>query len=184
MKFLDKIRSNLSKKKYQQIQPLNGEYRRDFLTLDAAQQVGLIFNLTRLPDRDFDQIRTFIKHLEDKGKKLVIIELNFLKKSLPLLEGEYSHIFVGLEQLDWLRYPQEEVIDFVQQLNLDVMLNFDQSNQITSKYLCRIVNAKTRIGVHEAGFEDCYELMVEPQSVDELKHLIEMFDGYLSMVRK
>ena len=184
MNFLNKIRVNLSKKKYRHIQPLNGEYRRDFLTLEAAQKVGLIFNLTRIPDRDFDQIREFIQQLEAQKKKLSIIELNFTKKSLPLLSGDYTHIFINPDSLDWLRYPQAETVDQVQQLSLDVVLNLDSSDQITSKYICRIIKARTRIGVHEAGFEDCYELMVDPQQVSELKQLIDMFDGYLSMVRK
>ena len=184
MNFLDKIRANLSKKKYRHIRTLNGAYHRDFLTLDAAQKVGLIFNLTRIPDKDFDQIRAFIHRLEAQNKKLSVIELNFTKKSLPLLSGEYHHIFINPENLDWLRYPQEGVVKQVGDLDLDVILNLDSSIQITSKYICRIVKARSRIGVHEAGFEDCYELMIDPQQVSDLEQLIEMFGGYLSMVRK
>jgi len=184
MKWIDQIRAKLSRKRYMQIEPVNGKYERDFLNLSGAVKVGLIVNLTKISEVNLAQIRHFLDMLLTQKKELLVIELNFQKKSEPVLQGSYNHIFINPLDLDWLRFPSEEIIDQLQALSMDVLLNLDQSDQITSKYLCSVMNARTRVGIHEEGFEDCYEVMIAHQPVDQVEYLIQTFEGYLSMTRK
>jgi len=184
MKWIDRIRGRLSKKKYLQIEPVNGKYKRDFLNLDDAKRVGLIINMTKITPENHQQVLNFIKNLQQRKKEIYLIELNFQRKITPTLEGPYEHLFICSQDLDWLRFPQENIARQLHAYTLDVLLNLDQSNQVTSKYICGIMNAKTRIGIHEEGFEDCYEVMIDHQPVDQLQLLIDTFEGYLNMTKK
>ncbi len=184
MKWINQIRAKLSRKRYLQIEPVNGKYKRDFLNLSGAEKVGVIVNMTRISEENVHQVLDFLNLLLSQGKELLVIELNFQKKSIPQLHRDFKHVFINPMDLDWLRFPEESIIYHIQSFSLDVLLNLDQSDQITSKYICSIMNAKTRVGIHEEGFEDCYEVMIDHQPVDQVEQLIQTFEGYLSMTRK
>ncbi|MEO0582440.1 MAG: hypothetical protein AAF135_09480 [Bacteroidota bacterium] len=73
----------------------------------------------------------------------------------------------------------------VRSYELDILMDFDHSSQMVSKYICSMARARTRTGIHEEGFESCYELMIDkPRDGEELtmKKMIKEFDYFLNMI--
>ena len=91
--------------------------------------------------------------------------------------------------MNWLGHPVPNVESKVKQQKLDILMNFDGSDRITSKYICSIANAKTRAGSYHQSFENCYELMVEMDNgnqvgKNQVGKMIKEFDYFLKMLEK
>ncbi|MDX2284825.1 MAG: hypothetical protein NW241_11720 [Bacteroidia bacterium] len=160
----------------------NRDYVRDFIDLESAKQVGLIINSTEMTDDEAQIFVQYAEGLKKRGKQLLIIELNFVKKSAPRFTGLGELLFVEPAGLKWSDYPGPQVEAQVKKYELDILMDFDHSPRITSRYLCSLARARTRTGVHREGFESCYELMINRDSYDGLKAMIREFDYFLNMI--
>ncbi|MEM9986285.1 MAG: hypothetical protein AAF804_14425, partial [Bacteroidota bacterium] len=52
----------------------------------------------------------------------------------------------------------------IQSHEMDILMDFDRSSRMASKYVCSMAKAKTRTGMHREGLESCYELMITPSA--------------------
>ena len=114
----------------------------------------------------------------------MLIEINFHKKSDPQFSNSVESIFINPAKLNWLDYPTPTIENQIKRHELDILMDFDSSNRMTSKYLCSMAKAKTRAGVHREGFESCYELMINGSENNGMKTLIKEFDYFLNMIDK
>ncbi|MEM6262276.1 MAG: hypothetical protein AAGI38_07200 [Bacteroidota bacterium] len=163
------------------------KYVRDFVDIENARNVGLIVNINECTTEDIKTLRRYIDQLKKGRKQVFLIELNFLKKSVPTFNSSVNSIFINPSKLNWLDFPVQSVEGKIRQYDLDILMNFDESDRMTSKYLCSMANAKTRTGKHTAGFESCYELMVNfpiRSDVTRMKTKIKEFDYFLKMLEK
>ena len=183
MMWIDRFRQKLASKRLKQFEE-NGNYDRDFIQLDNAKKIGIIINVTDFLPEDFKQFLAYAKNLQKQNKSLFLIELNFGKKSAPHFQYTFDSIFINPSKLNWLGYPNSDILHKIQKRELDILINFDQSLNTTSKFLCSIANAKTRTGIRQEGYESCYELMIDQEGTNQMQHLIQTFDGVLSMIKK
>ncbi|TAE55627.1 MAG: hypothetical protein EAZ89_05505 [Bacteroidetes bacterium] len=183
MDWLNDIKQNFSKRRIKNLDK-SKEYRRDFIDIESAKRIGLIVNTTEISDEDYQLVLTYAEALKKRKKEVVIVELNFQKKSEPRVTGFQTIIFVNPVNLNWLDYPTPEVENKLLEQELDILMDFDSSLRMTSKYLCSIARAKTRTGVHREGMESCYELMITRQQEEEnnMKGIIREFDYFLNMI--
>lgn len=189
MNWISRIKERYTKERIRNLDDGGHQYKRDFIDIDKAKRIGLIFNMNQCKTEDIQLIYSYVDALVKKQKKLLVIELNFLKKSSPELTGSFDAIFINPSSLNWLDYPTPGVEKQIQQHDLDILIDFDHSDRMTAKYVCSMARAKTRTGMHMEGFEGCYELMIKPKpetvnGVSELalKDMIKEFDYFLNMI--
>lgn len=191
MKLFKNYKESKTKEKIRNLEGGGGlNYKRDFIDIDKAKRMGVIVNMNQCTNDDLGLIRNYIDALLRKGKKILVIELNFLKKSTPALSGAFDTVFISPSNLTWLDYPTKPIEKKIQKYDLDILIDFDYSERMTAKYVCSIAQAKTRTGMHVEGFEGCYELMIKPQKSDlngapgtpSMKNMIKEFDYFLNMI--
>ena len=181
MDWLNDLKEKFSRRRIRSLDRTK-EYSRDFVDLETARNIGLIVNVSQITKDELDLIHTYVKALKKRDKKLLVIELNFQKKSLPILAHLADAIFLNPSKLNWLDYPTPALENEIRRHELDILMDFDSSNRMTSKYLCSMARAKTRTGVHREGFESCYELMIDREDVPTMKAMIKEFDYFLNMI--
>lgn len=184
MSWLNQIKEKFSKKRIQSLVDQSRKHSRAFIDLETAKKIGLIVNTSQTSPDDLKLIRSYIDALKKRKKTVQIIELNFIKKSEPVFTKRENAIFINPAKLNWLDYPIPSVENQIKRFDLDILMNFDHSQRMTSKYVCSITPAKTRTGMHVEGFESCYELMIDGQQNNELKTMIKEFDYFLNMIDK
>ncbi|RMG57420.1 MAG: hypothetical protein D6722_24915 [Bacteroidetes bacterium] len=182
MEWLNDLKEKYSRRRIRNLDRTK-EYPRDFVDLESARKVGLIINVGQHSEGDLTQILNYAQALLKRGKNLFVIELNFDKKSESQLSKRFPKVtFINPSKLNWLEYPTPQIEQEVQAVELDILLDFDDSEHMTSRYLCSMARAKTRTGVHREGFESCYELMITREEATEVKTMIKEFDYFLNMI--
>jgi hypothetical protein len=184
MSWINQIKDTFSKRRIQTLGDEGRQHPRAFVDLESARRIGIIVNTSQTTSEDLKLIKSYTDALEKRNKEVLIIEINFHKKSEPVFNLGKKSIFINPSKLNWLDYPLPGVENQIKQHDLDILMNFDDSERMTSKYVCSIAPAKTRTGMHVEGFESCYELMIDRQSEQELKTMIKEFDYFLNMIDK
>lgn len=180
MEWLSDLKDKFSKRRIKNLERAK-EYARDFVDMDTARKIGVIINVTDTNLADLKLIEAYVQTLRKRGKNLMVIELNFDKKS----EAYYTdteEMFVNPAKLNWLDYPNPNIESRIMKEEMDILMDFDNSNRMTSRYLCGLSRAKTRTGIHRAGYESCYELMINRAEAADMKALIKEFDFFLNMI--
>ncbi len=180
MEWINKMKERYTKKRIQNLEQIS--YPRQFIDLESAKSIGMIINITACNNDDLDLIHSYAEALRKRGKKVLMIEVNYDKKSVPYFE--YS-LFINPTKLNWYEYPIPSVKKQIEHYDLDILMNFDPSHRMTSKYICSIARAKTRTGVRIEGFESCYELMIrhdEEENGKDMQSMIKEFDYFLNMI--
>ena len=182
MEWLNELKEKFSRRRIRNLDRTK-EYARDFVDIESARKIGLIVNVGQCSEEDLALILSYARALIQRKKQLLLIELNFDKKAESRLKGQFDHvIFISPAKLNWLDYPTPQIEQQIQAHELDILLDFDDSEHMTSKYLCSMARAKTRTGVHREGFESCYELMITREEAPEMKTMIKEFDYFLNMI--
>lgn len=184
MSLLDRYKQQASLKKIQQLAS-EKPYKHDFVDIEKAKSVGIIVNMTTSSKDEHNQLLAYIKNLLKVGKNVQVIEINFDKKADPFFNTEVPSIFINGTKLSWLLdYPNSSIEAQIRRHDFDILLNFDTSDRMTSKYVCGMAKVKTRAGIHVEGLESCYELMVNSAPNKKVPEMIREYEHFLQMIEK
>lgn len=160
------------------------KFPHQFIALGKAKTVGFIININLYTSEDLILLTHYLTKLEDKGKKIFLVELNFKRKSLPMFTQTNQSIFINPAHINWMGFPSVQKLKAINTKKCDILLNLDHSENMTSRYICGFSNAKTRVGIHEEEFEKVYELMLQISPETGLKTMLNQFETYLKMIEK
>jgi hypothetical protein len=183
MNWFQELKQRFSLRKIRNLARKNTVHR-EFIDIDKAARIGIIVNAGACTKADLKLLREYLLELQAREKQVLLIELNFTKNSLPKFADLFNLIFINPAKLNWLGHPNPDVENQLKQKELDILMDFDLSDRITSKYICSVVHAKTRTGAHDEGFENCYELMVDVTDDNRVGTMIREFDYFLKMIEK
>lgn len=161
MAWFNDIKDKFSKRRIRSLDRTK-EYGRDFIDIDSADRIGVIVNMEDCSPEDLRLIEAYIEALKKRKKEIMVIELTANKKADSHFEGKLSTIFISPTKVNWLDYPTPAIEEQVQSHTMDILMDFDRSPRMASKYLCSMARAKTRTGMYREGLESCYELMINP----------------------
>ncbi|GAB4418826.1 MAG: hypothetical protein OHK0039_30640 [Bacteroidia bacterium] len=181
MEWYNDIKEKFSKRRIRNLDR-SKDYTRDFVDLESARKIGVIINVDACSEADLELMRNYVLALKERKKEVLIIELSFNKKAESILSPLGDTIFINPTKLNWLDYPTPTIEQQIRKHELDILMDFDDSGRMTSKYLCSLARAKTRTGVFHEGFESCYELMIDSEEVNNKKATINEFDYFLNMI--
>jgi hypothetical protein len=160
------------------------KFPHEFVDLDMAKQVAFVVNMSQFEARDLIVLTDFITKLEEHGKKVLIVEVNLKRKSEPMFNQTVASIFINAEHINWLGFPSTQKMAEVNQWKPEILINLDTSEILTSRFICGLSNAPTRVGRYEEGFAEYYELMLDVAPETQLKTMLQQFETYLKMLQK
>lgn len=185
MEWINDIKDRFSKRRIRSLDRTK-DFKRDFVDIESAKRVGLIVNVSVTPEHDLALIEEYVETLKGRQKQLMLIEINNEKKSEPRYTTFQDYIFVNPTNLNWLDYPVPTLESQIQAFDLDILMDFDPSKRLVSKYICSLSRARTRTGLFQEGLEDCYELMISPGlgmgPNFDMREMIKEFDYFLNMI--
>lgn len=182
MEWINDIKDRFSKRRIRSLDRTK-EYKRDFVDIESAKRVGVILNVSISPEEDLKLIEAYMNTLKTRQKQIVLVEINQEKKSEPRYEYSQDYIFVNPSSLNWLDYPNPALEGQIRAYELDILMDFDPSKRLVSKYICSLARARTRTGLFHEGLEDCYELMISPSNgTVDMREMIKEFDYFLNMI--
>jgi hypothetical protein len=126
----------------------------------------------------------YITHLEDRGKQVAVVEITYHRKSLPMFQDSVQSVFINPTQLNWLDFPSVKRLQELNALNLGILVNLDTTERMTSRFICGLSSAQTRVGLHEPGYEEFYELMLQLPLETRLHKILDTFEFYSKMLEK
>lgn len=159
-------------------------FPHSFVDLERASRIGFILNMNQFNSKDLIVLTDYITKLEDHGKSVVLIELNFQRRTEPMFNETIKSIFLNREHINWLEFPSVKKMQEVNASQCEILINLDTSERMTSRYVCGFSSAPTRVGIAREGEEQFYELMVELPEDVKLKPMITQFETYLKMLEK
>ena len=159
-------------------------FPHEFVDLEVAQTIGFIVNVELFSANELVYFTKYITQLEDKGKKVVVIEVSHKRKSTPMFSSSVASVFINPSQINWLMFPSVTRLQEINRKKCDILVNLDSSEKMTSMFVCGLSNAKTRVGLHVNGHEDFYELMLQLPIETKLPKILEIFETYSKMLEK
>lgn len=177
MAWFNDLKDKFSKRRIRSLDRTK-EYGRDFIDIDSANRIGVIVNMNDCSPEDLQLIEDYISALKGRGKEILVVELTNDKKDESHFEGTEKTIFINPTRVNWLDYPTPAIEEEIQAHEMDILMDFDRSPRMASKYLCSMARAKTRTGMHREGLESCYELMINPSTgLLEMQNLEEALEN-------
>jgi hypothetical protein len=155
-----------------------------FVDLEKAASIGFIVNIDQFSADDLVYFTKYITHLEDRGKMVAVVEVTHDRKSLPMFKDSVKSVFINPAQLNWLDFPSIKRLQELNAIGLDILVNLDTSEKMTSRFVCGLSSAKTRVGLHEPGYEDFYELLLQLPIETRLHKILDTFEFYSKMLEK
>lgn len=149
-----------------------------------AQTLGFIINIGLINAEELVFFTKYITQLEDAGKKVVVVELNFHRKSTPMFTQSIRSIFVSSADVNWLSFPSVDKLKQINKAKCDIIFNLDTSERMTSRFICGLSNAKMRVGMHEEEYEEFYELMLQMEDNSKLSSVLKTYETYTKMLNK
>ena len=183
MNWLQSIRHRYSVKVFSQ-RAKKVSFPRAFVDLEHANAIGFIVNIEQFSADDLVYFTKYITHLEDRGRKVVVVEISYGRKSEPMFRDSTHSVFINREQMNYLRFPSIKRLQELNATHLDILVNLDTSDRMTSRFVCGLSNAKTRVGLFEYGHESYYELMLQLPLESKLHKILETFEFYSKMLEK
>ena len=159
-------------------------FKHNFVSFEKAKTFAFIININKLSSRELINITEYITRLEDQGKTIYMIELNFKKKTEPMFRDNVKSIFVNPVNLNWLGFPSRQILEKINSLKIDILLNLDTSEKMTAGFICGLSNAQTRGGIFDENLINFYELMLELPPETRSKELLRQFETYTRMIEK
>ncbi len=183
MNWLETIKHKLSLRRLAQVER-STRTLRDFVDIDRAKTVGLIINVGDCSTEELRTFRHYIDELKHQNKHVTVLEINFTPKSEPQFRQSVESIFLNPAKLNWLDFPNNETESLLRNVTVDVLIDLDNSDRMTSRYICSVSGARTRVGRHREGLESCYELMIDESNPVGIPKKIETYTYFLSMIEK
>lgn len=156
-----------------------------FVDLKSAKRIGFILNTTNSSAKDLIMLTDYIAKLETQhSKEVFVVELNYRRKSEPVFKETHRSLFVNPRHVNWLGFPSMEVLKDLNSVPTDILIDLDQGESLTSKFISGLSNARMRAGLHQEGFEPFYDLMLSAEGAPSLKVFLNQLEVYLNMLKK
>lgn len=183
MKWLENWRRNRGAKVFRQ-RSAKVQFPHAFKDLDLAKRIGFIVNLEELSPEDLAYLVHYLAEMQRMGKEVLVVELNFQRKAMPVFNGKVDSIFIGNAHKNLFGLPSIKKMQELNKSKLDILVNLDRSEWNTGTYICGLSNASMRVGLHKPDLEDYFELMLQLPAETKIQKVLAHFEHYSNMLQK
>lgn len=179
----EKIKTYFQNRKINQVLAQGKKIAHDFIDIEKAKSIGLIININQCIPEDIKDIHSYMDATRAKGIKVILFEINYLKKTTPTFGTSAHSVFINAEKINWVDCPSEAAQGLIKQYDMDILINFDISERMTSHFIAAISQARTRTFIYKEGFSTFYELMVVFKEV-RFKRMLQNYEHFLKMIEQ
>ena len=147
------------------------ELRRQPVTYNSAQTIGILFDATELDDRE--QVIEFSKSLQAKDKKVKLLGF-FNSKQLV---DNFPFSGFNKSDVDWLMRPKGEAVKNFMDTTFDMLIGIYKGSNLPLEYIAALSKAHLRVGPYTDNTY-CYDLMIDAGK-NNLENFIEQMEFYL-----
>jgi len=171
MKFIERIRLFFYHYFLQKKQKKH-QRRHKARNLDAARQVGILFDATELDTQKV--IQKYVKELQDKGK--VVRSLGFINDRKKHENLSFKHF--SRRSLDWAYRPKSVEVARFMDYDFDILLVLSYRSNLQFEYISTLSKAQMRVGPYTEN-TDSYDLMLDASSQNDLRPFIDQVELFL-----
>ncbi len=126
---------------------------------DKARSILVLYEL--LPDKTHEFMNSFIRQIEDDGKKVEVIGYDYSKKAAePQLSGP-GHI-VSKSDFSWTMKPKNQQLKkLLAGPHYDIILDLSSSHAMRLKFLAVYIPASYKAGAAHPDFLNIYDLILD-----------------------
>ena len=147
------------------------DLRRNTVTYESAQSIGIIFDATDLDHRE--TVIRFSKELKAKNKKVKL--LGFFNNKQEVSNFPFKAF--NKNDIDWLMRPKGEAVEYFMNFNFDLLIGIYEGNNLPLEYIAALSKAHLRVGPYTDNTY-CYDLMIDTDKRD-LENYINQVEFYL-----
>lgn len=156
--------------------------KRTVSNLETAKSVALLFDAEN--PENYELVKKYIKYLRE-GKKRVHAIGFFNTKHLPQTEyAKLDYDFFSRKELNWWGKPTVRFIDNFVNEEFDILINFSLDDSFPLKYIAALSKAKMKIGKHDEGEEQLYDIFIQQPEGKSFKFFMRQIDHYLGIINK
>lgn len=182
MKQLQRIRDWYIRRTYEQ-KTKRKPGTHDFLSLRDAKSICLIINVTDVDPKELVSIAEYLTKIEETGKQIAVVEVNYKSRSKPIFNETVRSIFVNPAKCTWAGVPEQSILKLINKQHFDILINTDTSGRATSRLLAGMSNARTRIGPYtDEESVNYYEMTIQITEDLRFRSLMLHFETYLNML--
>lgn len=156
----------------------NVDKLREFIKFPEAKTIGIIYNAT-IP-QNIDQIHSFARKLEGKGKKVELLGFINLKKPEEIVEKYKDYDFIVKEDVSWYFKPKKFSSSRFIKNKYDILLNLYIQECLPLQYMSAFSDAKFRVGHYQKNNLDCNDFHINLKGKGDVKELIHQIEYYLN----
>ena len=176
MKYWDNIRNYFYRKNLEdRIKGLN--VKHDIINLNDAKTIGIVYDSTN-PEHD-TVIANFAQELRDQHKEVEI--LGFINDKKP--DSKTGVTIFNKKNLSWTLAPQDERVDKFAGKRFDLLLGCFSSPNLPLEFITRISNARWRVGAYVETKTDCFDMMVNVGTNNDLGYLLKQTTYFLNQIK-
>jgi hypothetical protein len=146
---------------------------------DSAKSVGILFNTT--DHRDFEEIKSLLNYLyESKTKVFPLVYIDAKKTPDFYLLSKGLNI-ISHKDLNYFFIPHHHLVDDFLSTPFDMLIDLSTSFNFPLYYIAKLSIAKYKIG-RLIDDTSCYDLMIDTESNNTVKYLIEQISYYTKVL--
>lgn len=147
------------------------DLRRQTVTYNSAQTIGILFDATELNHRE--RVLQFSKDLKAKDKKVKL--LGFFNNKQEVTNFPFKAF--NKNDIDWLMRPKGEVIQSFMNADFDLLMGIYEGKNLPLEYIAALSKAHLRVGPYTDNIY-CYDLMIDTDR-QNLDNYISQMEFYL-----
>ena len=147
------------------------DLRRQTVTYNSAQTIGVLFDATELSHRE--RIIQFSEDLKSKDKKVKL--LGFFNNKQEVSNFPFNAF--NKNDIDWLMRPKGEVVQSFMNTDFDLLIGVYEGNNLPLEYIAALSKAHLRVGPYTDNIY-CYDLMIDTDK-QNLDNYISQMEFYL-----
>ncbi len=147
------------------------DLRRQPVTYESAQNIGVLFDATELNHRE--RVIQFSKDLTSKDKKVKL--LGFFNNKQEVVNFPFKAF--NKTNVDWLMRPKGEAVQSFINTDFDLLIGVYVGNNLPLEYIAALSKAHLRVGPYTDNIY-CYDLMIDTDR-QNLDNYIQQMEFYL-----
>ena len=182
MQWIENIKDFFGKRKLQQLLVQDKGRIKQFMNLNKAKSIGLIYEVTN--EQELKQIQNFANHLKGEFGIKVVYSLVYIKeKETPnYIQAKHSLDYFLSSDLTWRKEPTKDVCKSFIEKDFDILIDLTGEFSLPLRFILVQSKAKFKVGRFSETNQAFYDFMITCKEKDNFKSFTKEVVRYLTMI--
>ncbi len=182
MQWIENIKEYFGKRKLQQLVLKDRNSNKQFVNLNQAKSVGLIYKVGN--EQELKQIQNFANYLKGEFGIKTVYSLVYIdkKEDPPYVQAKHSFDFFLSSDLSWRKEPIKDVCKNFQEKNFDIIIDLSDEFSLPLRFILVQSKAKFKVGRFSVANQPFYDFMITCKGKDNFNSFTKEVVRYLTMI--